>query len=75
MPHATLSGGKVLIIGALGIVLLLLSLWARGLVHERQQRMEEVVQDIGSRWGGEQVIGGPVLSIPYTVLERARFPM
>lgn len=72
MPHATLSGGKVLIIGALGIVLLLLSLWARGLVHERQQRMEEVVQDIGSRWGGDQVIGGPVLSIPYTVLERVK---
>jgi inner membrane protein len=39
-----------------------------GLVAERQGRRAEAVADVTSKWGGEQVLTGPALLIPY--LER-----
>jgi inner membrane protein len=36
------------------------------LVHERMSRRDESSQAISGEWGGRQVLGGPVLSVPYT---------
>src|SRR5215467_9252297 len=36
-----------------------------GLVNERQQLSFQVTTDIGSRAGGGQVVGGPMLMVPY----------
>ena len=72
MAHPTLSGTKVLLVGALGIALLLLAQWARHLVSERHDRLEGVVAEIGSSWGGAQVLGAPVLTVPYLALERVK---
>lgn len=52
--------------------LLILGLWipllmVRGLSYERQQRRDEVVSQVSATWGRAQVLGGPVLTVPYQV--------
>ncbi len=52
------------------IMLLILLLWiptgiVRGLIWERQSNFRQVNHEIASSWGGEQLIGDPVLIIPY----------
>ncbi len=37
----------------------------QGLVGNRQARRIEAVQDVTQKWGGEQSISGPMISIPY----------
>jgi len=37
------------------------------LTRERGYRYEEVVQEISSTWGADQVLTGPVMAVPYTV--------
>lgn len=58
-------GVKLLLIGALSILLLIPTLMIMGLSSERENRSREVRHEISQKWGGAQVIGGPVLSIPY----------
>jgi len=35
------------------------------LIHEREKRKKEVTEEIGAKWGREQTLTGPVISIPY----------
>lgn len=57
---------KGLIISGLFLLLLFPMEMIRGLIKERQQRKAEVVADIGSKWGLEQQIKGPVLAIHHS---------
>ncbi|HBQ59043.1 MAG TPA: cell envelope integrity protein CreD, partial [Balneolaceae bacterium] len=50
----------------LTLVLLIPSLLIQNLIRERENRRDSVAQEISQKWGKEQVIIGPVLSIPYT---------
>ena len=38
-----------------------------GVVGERASRRNQVVSEVSGNWGGEQTIGGPVLSVPYAI--------
>lgn len=53
-----------------GLVLLLtiplLLVWA--LIEEREHRAESIQRDVAREWGGSQLINGPVLIVPYTVV-------
>jgi inner membrane protein len=40
--------------------------WVYSTVSERAKRREEAVADVSATWGGAQVVGGPVLSVPYS---------
>ena len=55
---------KVLAIGLLALLMLIPLAQVNGLVYERSQRADTATASIASRWGGEQVLGGPVLVIP-----------
>lgn len=57
-----LKGGLVL---ALSLILLIPLQLVRGLIQERQIRKSEVLEAIGSTWGLEQQIKGPVLAVHY----------
>ena len=58
---------KIALIGGL-IVLLMLPLgMIRGVVHERSSYRFQVEQDIANTWTGEQLLAGPLLSVPYSV--------
>lgn len=61
---------KVLLIGFLTLLLLIPLSMIRGLITERQQTMNQAQADIARAWGGQQIIGGPILVVP--VRYRAR---
>lgn len=37
----------------------------RGLIYEREQTKNQAISEVGSKWGGQQTISGPFISIPY----------
>lgn len=56
---------KLIIIGVLALLLLIPATMIRGLIDEREARNASVTEEIGSKWGLEQTVTGPVLRIPY----------
>ncbi len=57
---------KVFVIGFLVLVLLIPAGMVRSLIREREHRKVQVANEIGSKWGYQQVVTGPLLMIPYT---------
>ncbi len=55
---------KALGVGFLGLLMLIPLLQVRLLIEEREGLEQESRATIASRWGGEQVVGGPVLVVP-----------
>lgn len=55
---------RVLGIGALALLMTLPLMQVSGLVAERQTLRTEAVNQIAQGWGGDQVLGGPVLVVP-----------
>ena len=58
---------KVAGIGFLILVLLIPVAMTRGVVSDRIGFASEARQDIMRSWGGSQIIGGPILVIPYRI--------
>ncbi len=56
---------KLMSIGFLVLVLLIPSSWIQGLMQEREQRAEDAMREVSSKWAGQQTLSGPVLVIPY----------
>jgi inner membrane protein len=56
---------KILTIGFLLLVLLIPASMTKSLIQERKDRRNEVVDEISSKWGNQQTISGPVLTMPY----------
>ena len=56
---------KLLILGVLAMILLIPAQMIKNIVNEREERRNEVVSEINSKWGIRQIIRGPVLTIPY----------
>jgi inner membrane protein len=55
---------KVLGIGVLALLMTIPLVQVRELVRERQQLREGAIAQIAQGWGGQQVLGGPVLVVP-----------
>ena len=55
---------KVLGIGVLALLMTIPLMQVSGLVGERQQLRETAIAQIAQGWGGAQVLGGPVLTVP-----------
>jgi inner membrane protein len=55
---------KVLGIGLLALLMTIPLMEVGGLVSERQQLRETAIAQIAQGWGGSQVLGGPVLTVP-----------
>ncbi len=56
---------KAAFIGCLVLILLVPLFMIQSLVRERQARRSEAEAEMFSSWGGEQTIGGPVLTVPF----------
>lgn len=56
---------KLITIGTLILVLLIPVSMVKSLIQEREWRQREVVDEINAKWGKAQIVGGPILSIPY----------
>lgn len=57
--------GKVLFIGLLVLLLLVPLGMIEGLIRERQQHYEAARADVANAWGAAQVVGGPILVVPF----------
>jgi inner membrane protein len=56
---------RVLLVGFLVILLQIPIGLIRGVVGERQARQQEAFEEITSKWGRQQSITGPLLTVPY----------
>jgi inner membrane protein len=61
---------KLFSIGFLVLLLLLPASWIQELMKERESRAAGVIQEISSKWSGDQTVAGPILVIPYKVQEK-----
>ena len=61
---------KLLGIGILILILLIPMSMLRALVAERSVLQESAIEEISAKWGGEQTLTGPVLTVPYTVIRK-----
>lgn len=60
-------GLKVLLCGFLLAILMIPTLMLSNTIYERSQRAVEARQEIMSKWGGNQTLTGPIISVPYIV--------
>lgn len=56
---------KIFVVGVLALFLLIPAAMIRSLIQERQLNSVEVVKEISSKWGNEQTIAGPIITIPF----------
>ena len=56
---------KLIIIGLLIAVLLIPTNMVENLIEERSQTRDNVIEEVSSKWGLDQTIGTPIISIPY----------
>ena len=56
---------KITFIFILMLLMMIPSAFIKDLIHERSSLLYNTQQEIASTWGGEQVISGPLLSIPF----------
>ncbi len=60
---------KLTTIGILILLLMIPSSMLQSLVNERQATRDVAVEEITSKWGSNQTIGGAVITIPYTIIQ------
>lgn len=63
-------GLKILLVGALVMVLGLPLLFVNMLAWERANRAERVAEEVGVAYGGPQIVRGPYLLLPVDITER-----
>jgi inner membrane protein len=56
---------KTALVGAMILLMLIPTVFIQNLVSERQERRQQAVAEISSRWAGPQTVTGPVIGIPY----------
>ncbi len=56
---------KSMIIGLLVLILQIPAMYVRDVIEEREQRQQDAIAEVSSKWAGHQVLTGPVLVIPY----------
>lgn len=59
---------RIVVMGGLAIVLMIPLMLVQNSVTERSSRRDAAVADVGATWGGPQVVGGPVLAVPYVAV-------
>src|SRR4051812_19935313 len=61
---STSVGAKAFIIGTIVLVLLIPLAMLRGVISERAGLREEAYAKVAQGWGGDLIVGGPILRIP-----------
>lgn len=56
---------KVLIVGALILILLIPGEMIKSLITDREKRRDEAIMEVRSKWGNTQTIIGPIIGIPF----------
>ena len=56
---------KVAIIIFIGLLLLIPAQMIRSLVYEREARQKDAISEVSSKWGKQQTLSGPFITIPF----------
>jgi len=56
---------RAIIVGVIALAMLIPLAMMQGVVHERNGLYRNVLQDISMTWGGQQLLQGPVLVVPF----------
>ena len=67
------SSVKVGVIGLLVLVLLIPVAMIRGVIEDRNAVGEQSRQEIMRSWGQQQIIGGPILVLPYKIVRVSQY--
>jgi inner membrane protein len=59
-------GIKLVVVSFLALLMAIPAIFVSNIVEERTNRAKDVIQEISSHVGGQQIFLGPVLTIPYT---------
>lgn len=59
---------RILIVGILALALLIPVSMVREVINDREHNRADAIADIYSKWGAEQTIAGPILSVPYSAV-------
>jgi len=62
-------GLKIVTVTVIVVLLLIPSSRIKILIDERAERRNEAVNEVASKWGMHQVVGGPVISVPIVTRE------
>jgi len=65
---------KIFIIGLVGLSMFIPLLQVQNLIEERRELQNQSAKEIASRWGDEQIVGGPVLVIPKKTSSSDAYP-
>ena len=61
---------KLISVGILILVLLIPTSMLESLIRERQSLRDSATAEVSAKWGGTQVVGGVVISIPYITIAK-----
>jgi inner membrane protein len=64
---STASLGKLALVGILMGLLLIPMGMVNGLIQEREKRRGEAEREVAGKWGGNQALSGPILTVPFRV--------
>ncbi|WP_018995770.1 cell envelope integrity protein CreD [Hirschia maritima] len=67
-------GLKLLLVCGLALLMAIPTMFVWGLVHERSSNADKAVREVSHARGGQQVVLGPVLSVPYEQMITERAP-
>ncbi|HEY9419908.1 MAG TPA: cell envelope integrity protein CreD [Thermoanaerobaculia bacterium] len=56
---------KLMVLGGLALLLLIPLAMVGSLIRERQARRHQAAEEVASSWGRSQILGGPVLIVPF----------
>lgn len=57
---------KIAVILVIIALLMIPTAMIHSLINEREARQHEAINEVSSKWAGEQIISGPILMIPFT---------
>lgn len=60
---------RMIMVGALTLVLLIPLFFVQDLIQERAQRQKEVIQETSGKWGKSVYLYGPIVKVPYKTYE------
>lgn len=58
---------KLVVVIILTFILLLPTFFIMALINDRQQTRDRAINEVSSKWGNEQIVTGPLLTVPYKV--------
>lgn len=59
---------RAVVVAVLVLLLMIPLAMVQDLIREREYRKQEVVNEVGTTWGGSQTLTGPFITVPYTAM-------